>query len=153
MTEVVADKHPDAPAVDVLRRLRKFLLLLAVFLFAGALAELWLVGHTEGPIQLLPFVLAVVAIVVSLLVFFWRSAGTIQVMRIWMGIVVLGTLLGIYLHVEGNVAFGREVDPKASTSQLAWEGVGGGNPLLAPGVLAIAALLAVAATYHYKTTD
>jgi hypothetical protein len=152
MTEVVDDKHSETAAA-ILRRLRKFLLLLAVALFAGALVELWLVGHTEDPIQLIPFVLAVVAIVVSLLVFFWRSSGTIQVMRIWMAVVVLGTLLGVYLHIEGNVAFGREVDPKATISQLMWEGLGGGNPLLAPGVLAIAALLAIAATYRYQHND
>ncbi len=153
MTEAVADKRSDSTAVEVLRQLQKFLLLLAIALFAGALTELWLVGHTEDPIQLSPFVLAIVAIVVSLLVFFWRSTGTIQVMRVWMAVVVLGTLLGVYLHVEDNVAFEREVDPKAATSQLVWQGLGGGNPLLAPGVLAIAALLAVAATYRHQYTD
>jgi hypothetical protein len=153
MTEAVNDKRLDSTAGEILQRLRKFLLVLAIALFAGALVELWLVGHTEDPIQLIPFVLAVVAIAVSLLVFFWRSTGTIQVMRVWMAVVVLGTFLGVYLHVEGNVAFEREVDPMAPTSRLFWQGLGGGNPLLAPGILAIAALLAVAATYRDKSAD
>ncbi|HEY5884451.1 MAG TPA: hypothetical protein VIT88_07170 [Pyrinomonadaceae bacterium] len=153
MTDVVAEKHSDSGAAEVLRRLRKFLLLLTISLLAGALAELWLVGHTEDPIQLIPFVLAVVAIVVCLLVYFWPSTGTIQVMRVWMLVVVLGTLLGVYLHIEGNVAFEREVDPNAPTSRLVWQGLGGGNPLLAPGILAIAALVAVAATYRYQHAD
>ena len=148
MTEAVADKPSESGAVEVLQQLRRFLLLLAIALFAGALAELWLVGHTEDLLQLIPFVLAIGAIVVSLLVFLWRSPGTIQVMRVWMAVVMLGTLLGVYLHIEGNVAFEREVDPQATTSRLIWQGLGGGNPLLAPGVLAIAALLAVAATYR-----
>lgn len=149
MTEIVSGKHSDSSS-EVLRRIRKFLLLLTVSLFAGALAELWLVGHTEDVLQLVPFVLSVVGIVVSLLVFFWPSTGTIRVMRIWMAVVVLGTLLGIYLHIEGNVAFEREVDPQATTSRLLWQGLGGGNPLLAPGILAIAAVLAVASTYRYQ---
>ena len=153
MTEAVADKRSGSPAEEVLQRLRRFLLLLAIALFAGALAELWLVGHTEDPIQLIPFLLAIIAIVVSLLVYFWRSTGAIQVMRVWMVIVMLGTLLGIYLHVEGNVAFEREVNPKAPTSQLVWQGLGGGNPLLAPGILTVAALLAMAATYRSRQND
>ena len=152
MTEVVIDR-PSESAAEVLRRLRKFLLLLTVLLFAGALAELWLVGHTEDVIQLIPFLLSVVGIVVSLLVFIWPSSGTIQVMRIWMAVIVLGTLLGVYFHIEGNVMFHREVDPNATTSQLVWEGLGGGNPLLAPGILAVAALLAVAATYGHQHSD
>ena len=149
MSEVVTGNHPDS-AAEVLRRLRRFLLLLTISLFAGALVELWLVGHTEDVIQLVPFVLSVVGIVVSLLVYFRPSSGTIQVMRIWMAVVFLGTLLGVYFHIEGNVLFQREVDPSATTSQLVWEGLGGGNPLLAPGILAIAALLAIAATYRYQ---
>ena len=152
MSEVVSANPPDS-AAEVLRRLRRFLLLLTVSLFAGALVELWLVGHTEDVIQLVPFVLSVVGIVVSLLVFFSPSAGTIHVMRIWMAVVFLGTLLGVYFHIEGNVLFQREVDPSATTSELVWEGLGGGNPLLAPGILAIAALLAVAATYRYQHAD
>ena len=153
MTDVVAEKRSDSVAAEVLRRLRKFLLLLTISLLAGALAELWLVGHTEDPIQLIPFVLAVVAIVVCVLVYFWPSTGTIQVMRAWMLVVILGTLLGVYLHIEGNVAFEREVDPNAATSRLVWQGLGGGNPLLAPGILAIAALVAMAATYRYQQSD
>ncbi|HKO63164.1 MAG TPA: hypothetical protein VJV03_18525 [Pyrinomonadaceae bacterium] len=153
MTEVVDGKGPDATASEVLRRLRKFLLALAVLLFVGSLVELWLVGHTEDWIQLIPFVLAVVAIVVSLLVWFSASAGTIQVLRAWMALVVLGTLFGVYQHIAGNVAFELEVDPKATTSDLVWQGIGGGNPLLAPGILAIAALIAVAATYRCQQPD
>lgn len=152
MTEVVTGR-PSESAAEVLRRLRKFLLVLTVLLFAGALAELWLVGHTEDVIQLVPFMLSVVGIVVSVLVYVWPSRGTIQVMRIWMAVVGLGTLLGVYFHIEGNVLFQREVDPNATTSQLVWEGLGGGNPLLAPGILAIAALLAIAATYRYQHVD
>ena len=152
MSEVVSSSRP-ASAAEVLRRLRRFLLLLTISLFAGALVELWLVGHTEDVIQLVPFVLSVVGIVVSLLVLCRPASGTIQVMRIWMAVVVLGTLLGVYFHIEGNVLFHREVDPNATTSQLVWEGLGGGNPLLAPGILAIAALLAVAATYRYQHPD
>jgi hypothetical protein len=150
MTNVPNGDSSGTTSAEVLLQLRKFLLMLAVLLFAGALVELWLVGHTEDWVQLIPFALAIVAIVFGCLAIFQPGRRTIQVMRIWMALVVLGTVFGIYQHIAGNIAFEREVDPKATTSQLVWQGLGGGNPLLAPGVLAIAAVLAWAATYRHE---
>jgi hypothetical protein len=135
---------------EVLRRLRRFLLVLSLLLFCGALVELWLVGHTKDLIQWLPFVLCVVGSLAVLLVLFRPGPGTVRALRVCMGLIALGTLLGIYLHVEGNVLFAQEIQPNSSTSELALKGLGGANPLLAPGVLAVAAILAVAATYQYK---
>jgi fatty acid desaturase len=152
MMEVRSGTDSQATSVEILRRLRKFLLMLAVLLLAGALVELWLVGHTEDWVQLIPFVLAIVGIIVGFLVLFQPGKRTIQIMRIWMAVVVMGTLFGVYQHITGNIAFEREVDPKATTSQLAWQRRGGGHPLLAPGVLAIAAVLALAATYRHDVT-
>lgn len=153
MTEAGNDNGSRVTSAEVLRRLRRFLLLLAVMLFAGSLVELWLVGHTEDWVQLIPFVLAIVAIILGILVSLRPANLTIQVLRIWMGLVVLGTLFGVYQHIAGNIAFEREVDPRATTSQLALQGLAGGNPLLAPGVLAIAAVLAWTATYRHEVTS
>jgi hypothetical protein len=152
MTEVRDSESSRMTSAEVLKLLRKFLLLLAILLFAGAIVELWLVGHTEDWLQWIPFVLAIVGILMVLLVLTRPGKSAIQVMRIWMALIVLGTLFGVYQHIAGNIAFEREVNPKATTSQLAWQGVGGGNPLLAPGVLAIAALLGLAATYRHEVT-
>jgi hypothetical protein len=153
MTEVGNVDPSVNTSAEVLKQLRKFLLLLAILLFAGAVVELWLVGHTEDWLQWIPFVLAIVGILVGLLVLARGGETAIKVMRIWMALVVLGTLFGVYQHIAGNIAFEREVDPNATTSQLAWQGLGGGNPLLAPGILAIAALLAIAATYRHDVTS
>ncbi len=138
---------------DVLRRLRRFLLLLSIVLFGGALVELWLVGHTEGWIQWIPFVLCAAGLLTSGFVLLKPNAVTVGLLRVCMAAVVLGTLFGVYEHVVGNIAFAREVDPAASTSTLAWKGVEGANPLLAPGILAISALLAWSATYRYEIRD
>ena len=134
-------------AAEVLRRLRRFLLLLAIMLFAGAVVELWLVGHTASWLQWIPFVLSALGTVVALIVLFNPTPATVRWLRLCMVVVVLGTLLGVYEHISGNVTLEREVNPSAATSRLLWRGVTGGNPLLAPGVLAIAAVLAVSATY------
>jgi uncharacterized membrane protein len=139
-------------AAEVLQQLRRFLLVLAVCLFAGALVELWLVGHTKGWIQWIPFGLAIAGSMTALIVLFRTSASTVRLLRVGMAVIVLGTLFGIYQHISGNIAFAREVDRSASTEKLIWRGLGGGNPLLAPGVLAVAAVIALCATYRYEVT-
>lgn len=140
-------------AIDVLRRLRQFLLAISILLFSGSLIELWLVGHTDGWIQWIPFVLSTAGLLTSGLVLLRSNGATVSVLRVCMGLVVLGTIFGVYEHIAGNIAFAREVDPAASTRELLRKGVQGGNPLLAPGILAISALLALSATYRYQITE
>jgi hypothetical protein len=137
-------------AVEVLQKLRRFLLVLSVMLFGGALIELWLVGHTEDWLQWIPFGLSIAGSIAVFLTLFLPSPNTVRILRICMVVIVLGTLFGIYQHIAGNIALEREIDPKATTSQVVLRGLSGGNPLLAPGVLAIAAVLALAATYRYE---
>jgi hypothetical protein len=140
-------------ASEVLRRLRKFLLLLSLLLFAGALVELWLVGHTVEFVQWIAFVLAGAgALSVTMTLFHFGGPGAVRILRACMIVVALGSLFGIYQHISGNVAFAREIHPDSSTSHLFWRGLQGGNPLLAPGVLAVAALLALSATYRNEVT-
>ncbi|HEX6729092.1 MAG TPA: hypothetical protein VF074_03735 [Pyrinomonadaceae bacterium] len=134
-------------AEEILRRLRLFLLLLSSLLFSGALLELWLVNHTEDVVQWLAFVLAGLGLSATLSVLFWRGRTTVTVLLVSMVVVILGSLFGIYEHVINNIAFEREIQPNATFSQLALKGLSGANPLLAPGVLAVAGLLALAATY------
>jgi len=140
-------------AAEILRRLRKFLLLLSLFLFGGALIELWLVGHTKELVQWIAFALAGAGAFTLLLVLFRFSPATVRILRVGMLLVVLGSLFGMYEHFSGNVGFAREIRPNSTTTQLFWRGLQGGNPLLAPGVLAVASLLALAATYRYEVVN
>ena len=132
---------------EVLQKLRRFLLILSLFLFIGALVELYLVEHTQDFIQWIPFVLSFAGILVVVLVLIRPARVSVLVLRIVMALVAFGSLLGIYEHITGNIEFEREVQPNSTTMQLFERGLRGGNPLLAPGVLAIAALIAVSSTY------
>jgi hypothetical protein len=67
--------------------------------------------------------------------------------------VALGSLLGVYEHIEGNIGLLLEVTPNATTAKIISEALGGANPLLAPGMLALAAVLAVAATYYHPALE
>jgi fatty acid desaturase len=143
---------PMSP-IEVLRRLRRFLLLLTVLLFGGALIELWLVGHTEDRIQWLAFGFAILGALAALLVLFRESRATLLILRVCMVVVLLGSLFGVYEHVTGNISFQREIRPNSSTARLISSGLSGGNPLLAPGVLAVAAILGLGATYRQDSTS
>ena len=134
---------------EILVRLRRFLLVTAVLLFVGAIVELWLVGHSENAIQWIPFVLCGLGIVVVVAVITLPRRATMRALRVTMVLVFLGSLFGVYEHVMGNVAFLREVNPNADGRETVMAAVGGGNPLLAPGILALAAVLATAVTYQH----
>ena len=138
---------------DVLARLRRFLLALSALLFGGTVIELWLVNHTEDLVQWLPFVLCGVGLFVVVAVLIRPRGATVMSLRAWMLIVVAGSLFGIYQHVTNNIAFEREIYPKAPTMWLMRKALGGANPLLAPGMLAVAALLALAAIYKHGEID
>ena len=133
----------------ILGRLRRFLLALSAALLAGAVAELWLVEHTEDPVQLVPFVLCALGAAAAVLALLRPTRATLRALRASMLLVTAGTLLGIYLHVEGNLGLERELNPGMSGGPLLLGALGGANPLLAPGVLAVAAALALAATYQH----
>lgn len=133
----------------VLNRLRRFLLGVAGFMAVGTILELVFTEHWETLVQMLPFGLAGLSLVVIVAVLVRPQAGVLRFMR-WMMIVALvGSLFGIYEHMENNIEFAREIHPNATTMTLIWNGFAGANPLLAPGILAFTAILALAATYYH----
>lgn len=132
-----------------LSRLRRFLLALSIVLLAGAVAELWLVEHTQDRLQLLPFVLCGLGAAAAVFALLRPARASLWALRATMLLVVAGSLLGVYLHVESNFELERELNPDMATGRLLLGALGGANPLLAPGLLAVAALLALAATYQH----
>lgn len=137
------------PAI-VLQRLRRFLLVFSALLFVGAVVELLLVEHTASFVQLIPFILCGAGLVAVLAALWSPRRGALLALRVSMGVVLLGSLFGVYEHVTNNMAFEREINPGASTGSVVKAGVMGANPLLAPGILAAAAVLALAATYQHS---
>jgi hypothetical protein len=133
----------------VLQRLRIFLLLLAGGLSAGAIVELWAAGHTEEPLQWVPFVLCGLSLVAIVAALLRPQRGVLLALRGVMILMIAGSLLGIYEHISGNIAFAQEIRPGTPTGDLLLKGLSGGNPFLAPGMLAVGALIALAATYGH----
>jgi hypothetical protein len=134
---------------EVTRRLRRFLLLVAGFLCAGTVVELLLIGHTKSLTQLLPFLLCLLGIAAVAGVLLRPKRFALVALRVVMGVLILGSLFGIYEHVEHNLDFALEIQPNAAYNTLVLKALGGANPLLAPGMLALAGMLALMATYYH----
>jgi len=66
-----------------------------------------------------------------------------------MVIVALGSLVGMYFHVSHNIAVIQLKNPSLSFSNALWPAIKGGAPLMAPGVLFLAGILGIAATYKH----
>lgn len=137
----------------IVQRLRQFLLGLAGFLFVGTLAELVFINHTQEPAQFVPFALCGLGLVALVVAHLRPQRQTLLAMRACMVVIALGSLFGVYEHIEGNVAFQQEVHPNSTTLETVRAALGGASPLMAPGVLIIAAALAVAATYYHPALE
>lgn len=131
------------------RRIRSALLVLAAVTCLLTAGELWLVEHFGGPVQLVPFALSGLGFVTVVAVLFRPSPPTLYALRGVMTLAVLGSLYGIYSHLGGNFAFELDIRPNAGTGEVIWAALKGANPLLAPGTLAFAGILAWLASYHH----
>ncbi len=136
-------------ADNILLRLRRFMLALAGLLFLGTLTELFFIEHTEEPAQFIPFGLCALGLVMVALALLRPRRGPLLALRASAALILLGSLFGMWQHIEGNLGFALEINPGASGGALLAAALGGAAPLLAPGVLALAGVLAVAATYYH----
>lgn len=131
---------------ETLRRLQGFLRGLAAALIIGTIFELTLAGHWGDLVQLIPFGLCALGLVALVLVRRQTSNRAVLTLRLVMAAVTLGSAVGVAEHFWGNRGFVAETRPGASSAALLWAGLTGGVPLLAPGILAVAAVVAIAST-------
>jgi hypothetical protein len=115
----------------------------------GTVVELLLAEHTEDPIQFIPFALCGVGLIAVVAALRWPRRGTLIALRAVMGLLMLGSLLGVFEHIEGNLAFEQEIRPTATLSAIWLDAIKGAAPLLAPGILALVAIIAIASTYYH----
>ncbi len=136
-------------AEEILKRLRIFLLGFSIFIFAGATAEHIALRHYREDLQWVPLVLCPLGILLIALFLAKPGKGILKALQIGMWIITAGGLIGILVHVSGNMESIFEGGRSASLLNIFYAIAGGRNPLLAPGTLIIAALLSLAAIYHH----
>lgn len=133
----------------IVKRLRRLLLILAAGVYAGVPVELYFAEHYEQKYQKIPFILCGIGFVAVVTVLVYPRRTTLWPMRLLMGVISSGSLLGMYLHIKSNFDFELEIRPNATHREVLMDALRGANPLLAPGVLALAAMVAVLATYYH----
>jgi hypothetical protein len=116
---------------------------------AGTILELWLTEHMESPIQFTPFILCGIGLIAVTLALLLPQRLTLITLRLVMGLLIAGSLFGVVQHIQHNLAFELEIRPNATISAVWFDALRGASPLLAPGVLALAAIIAIAATYYH----
>jgi hypothetical protein len=129
--------------------LRRLLLWLVVLGILGLTAELFLLEHTEELSQWLPFLALGAALAACLAVALRPTPGTVRAMRAAMALGVAIGVLGLGMHLWGNLEFERENDPSLRGLALVWESLRGATPALAPGALAQLGLLGLVYTFRH----
>ena len=121
--------------------MRKLILALLIAGMAGLLAELYLLDHYELLWQWAPIGALGLGLALAMAVLVKPSPATLKPFRAVMALFVLVGLVGVGLHLKGNLEFEREMDPSASGVTLFREALSGAFPSLAPGALAQLGLL------------
>lgn len=137
----------------VLQQLRRFLLGVVAFIFIVTVFELILLDHTEETLQWIPFIASGIGLLATVGAWIAPSLTAVRILRWVMVGVVLTSLVGMYLHFTGNLAFTREINPSFTLSESIWPAMKGSYPLLAPGILFLAGILGLAATHRHPVLD
>ncbi len=136
-------------AETVEQQYRRFLLMVSGFIFLGSIVELVFVEHYESVIQLVPFGLAAIGLVIVLIALYRSSGRIFQWLRYIMIFIALGSLFGVYEHLEHNYEFALEIKPNITAGKAIVEALYGASPIIAPGILCLGAVLAYAATWRH----
>ena len=140
-------------AEATLSRLRQFLLIISAGVFVMTVTELFFLSHWTETIQYLPFLLSGLGFMALVLAYFRPSRSTLLILRWAMAIIALCSLIGFYEHMSNNLAFQKEIQPNSTTWELILSTLEGGNPVLAPGILTLGAVIGLAATYRHNILD
>src|SRR6185436_15413893 len=134
---------------QVLPKLRQFLLIISAGVFVMTVTELFFLSHWSETIQFLPFALSGLGLITLAFAYFRPSQGTLNWMRWSMYGIGACSFIGFYEHMVNNYGFWLEIKPSATTWDLIKATLEGANPVLAPGILLLGAVIALAAIYEH----
>lgn len=133
--------------------LRKALLALVFLGVIGLIVELLLLEHFESWTQWIPLVALGLGLATTLAVARAPRGTSMRAFQLMMAVFVVAGLLGLVLHLKGNVEWALERDPELGGWQLVWKALRGATPALAPGALAQLGLLGLAWSYRHPAMD
>lgn len=137
----------------VLTKLRQYLLIIAAGIFVMTVTELFFLSHWNETIQFLPFALSGLGLVTLAFAYFRPTRGILNGMRWSMLVIAACSLIGFYEHMVINYQFWLEIKPDATTWELIKATLEGGNPVLAPGILMLGAVIGLMALYKHPLLE
>ena len=125
-----------------------------VFLgITGLLLELLLLEHFDSATQWIPLVSLGLGLAAATAVARRPTRASMRLFQLTMAIFVIAGLLGLVLHLKGNVEWALERRPNLGGWQLIWKALRGATPALAPGALAQLGLLGLAWSYRHPAMN
>jgi hypothetical protein len=135
---------------DPLTVVRRCLLALVALGLVGTGVELVLLEHYEDSWQLVPLFFIPLTLVVMAGHVMTGSAGSVRLLRVMMGFLIVAGCVGVVLHYRGSLEFQLEMDATQSGWQLFTKVIRAkAPPTLAPGVMAQLGLLGLVYTYQH----
>ena len=128
---------------------RHFALALAVLACLMTPFELIFAKHYTQATMLIPFGLVALSLLCIAAIAFDPSPLRLRLFQAVMLLLFVGSSLGVFFHLKGNLEVALEVDPTLRGLPLIWEVLTGAAPALAPGLLAQVGLLGLAYTYRH----
>ena len=133
--------------------LRKMIFALVFLGIVGLLLELLLLEHFDSATQWIPLVSLGLGLATAVSVARRPTRASMRAFQLMMLAFVVTGLLGLVLHLKGNVEWALERSPDLGGWQLAWKALRGATPALAPGALAQLGLLGLAWSYRHPALD
>ena len=129
---------------------RRILLAICLFGTVGIAIELLLLGHVDGFLQVVPLLLAGLAVAAMALAAGRPSPWSVQVLRLVMASLILSGVAGMALHFKANTEFQLESDPSLTGWALFRKAiVAKAPPALAPGAMMQLGLIGLAYTFRH----
>lgn len=137
----------------VLTKLRQYLLIISAGIFVMTVTELFFLSHWNENIQFLPFALSALGLGTLAFAYFRPTRGVLSGMRWSMFVIAACSLIGFYEHMVNNYSFWLEIKPNATTWDLIKATLEGANPVLAPGILMLGAVIGLMALYKHPLLE
>ena len=115
--------------------------------------ELFFLGHWNETIQFLPFALCGLGLTTVAVAYFRPTPASVKLLRASMILIGVCSFIGFYQHMANNSQFWLEIYPNAGILELVKAALQGENPVLAPGILLLGAVIGLAATYQHPLLE
>jgi len=138
---------------ETLAAIRKLLLAALCIGVLGTVGELVLLRHVDEVAQWLP----VAALTAAIPILIWHSASpraaSVRTLQALMVLFIGLGVVGVGLHLNGNVEFEHELRPDEHGWEFLRKTVAGATPVLAPGSMVLLGLVGLAHAYRHPLID